>query len=151
MLDLMSRSIYVDHDYTVSYPSPEVTCRLKTLAEKAEQLCEYQAKPRSFFELPDSFIDSVVSLLGQFIDPDSSDLNGGRFLSSFRALPKERQLERWVNWMENNPFQQELDRQLDRYIPGVFRGRAALNPSITLEQVMKDRLPPEKLKNLSYS
>jgi len=142
LLDLMNRSIQVDRDYTVSYPSPDVTCRLKTLAERAERFCEHQEKARSFFELSDGFVDGVVSDLGRFLDPDSSDLNGGRFLSSFRALRQQRQVERWVNWMENNPFQQELDRQLDRYIPGMFRGRAALDPKVTLEEVMNDRLPP---------
>jgi hypothetical protein len=51
--------------------------------------------------------------------------------------------------MSHNPFQTELDRQLDPFIPGVFRGRAALAPRLSFEQVEQNLLPPEVLRELN--
>jgi hypothetical protein len=85
-----------------------------------------------------------------YLDPQSSELHGGQFLASFRDLPVDTQLLRWGEWMEMNPFQVELDRQLDSYIPGIFRGRAAQEPSVTLGQVVKENLSPEQLRDLNY-
>ena len=44
----------------------------------------------------------------------------------------------------------ELDRQLDPFIPGVFRGQAAMDPRLSFEQVEKNRLPPEVLRELNH-
>jgi hypothetical protein len=146
----MNRSVYVDQDYAVSYPSPEVSCRLKSLAEQAEAFCETQEKfkDRAFAESPSEAVDKLVLELGSLL---SADENGGtRYLEEFRSLPPENQGLRWAEWMVHNPFQTELDRQLDPFIPGVFRGHAAMDPRLSFEQVEKNRLPPEVLRELNH-
>jgi hypothetical protein len=150
LLDLMNRSVYVDQDYAVSYPSPEVSCRLRSLAEQAEAFCETQEKfkDRAFAESPSEAVDKLVLELGSLL---SADENGGtRYLEEFRSLRPENQGLRWAEWMAHNPFQTELDRQLDPFIPGVFRGQAAMDPRLSFEQVEKNRLPPEVLRELNH-
>jgi hypothetical protein len=150
LLDLMNRSVYADQDYAVSYPSPEISCRLKSLGEQAEAFCETQERfhDRAFGELPPDVVSRVVLEVGCLL---SGDENGGTvYLQEFRALPPESQASRWAEWMSQNPFQAELDRQLDPFIPGVFRGQAARDPRLSFEQVEKNRLPPEVLRELNH-
>jgi hypothetical protein len=152
LMNLLDRAIYVDKKLTVSYPSPEVACRIRTLIEKADEFEEIQREHENtrLSEISESVVAEVVSSIGMYMDPQSSDLNGGQFLASFRELPADTQLVRWGEWMVVNPFQVELDRQLDRCIPGIFRGRAAQELSVTLGQVLKEHLKPEQLKDLNY-
>jgi hypothetical protein len=74
-------------------------------------------------------VDEIVREIGSFTDPDSSELNGGHYLSRFRASSEDAQTSQWIDWMSKNPFQFQLDLLLDRYIPGVFRGRHQERPS----------------------
>jgi|GEM_PF-3414220 len=152
LLDLLDNAIYVDKKLPVNYPSPEVACRLKTLIERAEGFEEVQKEygEKRLSEISETVVADVVSSIGMYLDPQSSEFHGGQFLASFRGLPVDTQLLRWGEWMEMNPFQVELDRQLDSYIPGVFRGRAAQEPSVTLGQVVKENLRPEQLRDLNY-
>jgi hypothetical protein len=152
LMNLLDKAIYVDKKLTVSYPSPEVACRIRTLIEKADEFEEIQREHENtrLSEISESVVAEVVSSIGMYMDPQSSDLNGGQFLASFRELPADTQLVRWGGWMVVNPFQVELDRQLDRCIPGIFRGRAAQELSVTLGQVLKEHLKPEQLKDLNY-
>ena len=150
LLGLMNRAVYVDQDYAVSYPSPEISCRLKSLGEQAETFCETQERfhDRAFAELPPDVVDRVVLEVGCFLSGDET--GGTVYLEEFRALPLESQALRWAEWMSHNPFQTELDRQLDPFIPGVFRGRAAMVPRLSFEQVEQNRLPPEVLRELNH-
>jgi hypothetical protein len=150
LLGLMNRAVYVDQDYAVSYPAPEASCRLKSLAEQAEAFFEIQEKfkDRAFAEMPSDVVDNLVLELGNLL---SADENGGaRYLEEFRTLPPESQALRWAEWTAHNPFQTELDRQLDPFIPGLFRGQAAMAPRLSFEQVEKNRLPPEALRELNH-
>lgn len=151
LLELLDNAIYVDREYTVNYPSPEVGCRLKTLTERAEEFegirLDLLNKPYSSLE--PTFISEIVLGIGMFLDPESSDLNGGRYLESFLSLSVEKQADRWAGWLMENPFQGELDHQLDRYIPGVFRGRVALEPVITMKQAVQHTLTPDQLKDIN--
>ena len=145
--DVLNKSIYVDRLYSVNYPSPEVHCRLKTLQEKARWFDDLQLGRLS--ETPATLVDDVVLEIGMYLDTESSDLNGGRFLSLFQSKSPDEQLTLWESWLHKNPFQAELDLQLDRYIPGLFRGRTS-TPTITLGQVVKENLKLDQLKDLNY-
>ena len=140
LLNLLDKAIYVDKRFTVNYPSPEVACRLKTLIEKADEFEEIQREygDKRLSEINESVVADVISSIGMYLDPRSSELHGCQFLASFRDLPIDTQLVHWGDWMVMNPFQVELDRQLDSYIPGIFRGRSAQEPPVTLGQVMKE-------------
>ena len=115
LLDLLDNAIYVDKKLTVNYPSPEVACRLKTLIERAEGFEEVQKEygEKRLSEISETVVADVVSSIGMYLDPQSSELHGGQFLASFRDLPVDTQLLRWGEWMEMNPFQVELDWQLE--------------------------------------
>jgi hypothetical protein len=120
------------------------------LAEQAEAFFEIQEKfkDRAFAEMPSEVVDNLVLGLGNL---RSADENGGaRYLEEFRALPPESQALRWAEWTARNPFQTELDRQLDPFIPGLFRGQAAMAPRLSFEQVENNRLPPEALCELNH-
>lgn len=138
LVSLMQRSIFVSRDYKVNYPPPEQNYKLKFLAERAEQFEAVKEQCNGkFFDLSPVLVDQIVSQIGMAIDAQGSDLNGEQYLKSFRALTAERQEEHWVRWVDRNPFQLELDRRLDYYIPGVFRGRAAADPLVTWSEVQK--------------
>jgi hypothetical protein len=140
LLGLMNRSVYVDQDYAVSYPSPEASCRLKSLGEQAETFHEMAEKVhgRPFGELPPDVVSRVVLDVGCLL---AGNENGGAvYLEEFRGLPLESQALRWAEWLTHNPFQTELDRQLDPFIPGMFRGRAATEPRLSFEQAEKNRV-----------
>lgn len=125
LLTLLEQSLYVDRLYSVSYPSAELAGRLKTLHEKAEEFEQLKSSVggEDFSGIDKPLVDSVVSSVGAYLDPKSSDLNGGHYLAEFQALPLAEQRDIWAGWLAANPFRGELDRQLDRFIPGVFRGR----------------------------
>jgi Domain of unknown function (DUF3854) len=152
LLTLLGKAVYVDREFTVNYPPPEVDCKLRTLVDKAEEFEELREDCRGlrFSDLDEAQVNDVVSSIGMFLDPESSELNGGQSLSHFRAQTPEAQALQWQHWLESNPFQAELDRILDRYIPGVFRGRSAQDPAVTFQQVHRDKLSPEQLKDLNY-
>ncbi len=121
----------MDRNYGVNYPSPDVSCRMKTLADKAEafEAARDRYADRRFSTLEQEAVDEIVRDIGSFVDLDSSELNGGQYLSRFRATSEDAQISQWSDWMNRNPFQFELDSLLDRYIPGVFRGRHQERPS----------------------
>lgn len=144
ILGLLNRSMYVDQDYEVSYPAPDVSCRLKSLHEQAKAFCEVQEKlkERAFAELPRGVIDNVVLELGRLA---AGEIGGDCYLDEFRALSLEDQASRWADWMAQNPFQTELDRELDAVIPPAFRGRAGMSTRFCFEEAADNRLPPETL------
>lgn len=137
LLSMLGSAICLDRRYGVNYPSPDVACRLKTLAEKAEEFGAVRDRYRdfAFADIGQDEVGEVADKIGMFVDPDSSELNGGRFLANFRALSAGDRESRWQEWMRSNPFQIELDRQLDRYIPGIFRGRAPQEAPVTFDRV----------------
>ena len=142
MLDLLSRSIYLDGDYEVSHPAPDMSCRLKSLGEQAEAFYEVQEKLRDkpFTELPPRVIDRVVSEIGHLA---TGEEGGDSFRHEFRALSLEDQASRWADWMAQNPFQTKLDRELDSFIPPVFRDRGSIATRFCFEAAANNRLPPE--------
>lgn len=125
LLDVMEHSVVVDQDYAVNYPSPEMSWHLKSLTEQAQAFREVQEKfrDRDFGELPSETVEGVVADVGRLLSADETD--GAGYLEEFQALPRESQALRWAEWMFHNPFQTELDHQLDPFIPGIFRGRGS--------------------------
>ena len=117
-------------------------CRLKTLNEKAEEFDEFKdTMGFEEFEALDPLVwEPIVANIGTYLDPNSSDLNGGHFLDEFKSLMLDEKKARWAEWLTANPFRGELDRQLDRFIPGVFRGRPAQEALLTYKQVELDLL-----------
>lgn len=125
MLDLLNRSLYLDCDYEVSHPAPDVSCRLKSLGEQVQAFHEVQEKlkDRTFAELPPRVVDQVVSEIGHLVPGEEG---GDCFLHEFRALSLEDQALRWAEWMAQNPFQTKLDRELDAFVPPAFRDRSGM-------------------------
>jgi hypothetical protein len=148
MLDLLNRSVYLDRDYEVSHPAPDVSCRLKSLGERAEAFCEVQEKlsDKPFAQLSPGVVDKVVFELGQLA---TGEEGGDRFLQEFRALSLDNQASRWADWMARNPFQTELDRELDAFIPPPFRERARMSGQFCFEEAAKGRLLPGTIKETS--
>ena len=142
MLDLLSRSVDLDCDYEVSHPAPDESCRLKSLGEQAEAFYEVQEKLRDkpFTELPPRVIDRVVSEIGHLA---TGEEGGDSFLHEFRVLSLEDQASRWADWMAQNPFQTKLDRELDSFIPPVFRDRGSIAARFCFEDAANNRLPLE--------
>jgi hypothetical protein len=131
LVNMLGEALYMDRNYGVNYPAPDVSCRMKTLADKAEAFEAVREiyADRRFSTLEQEAVDEIVREIGSFTDPDSSELNGGHYLSRFRASSEDAQTSQWIDWMSKNPFQFQLDLLLDRYIPGVFRGRHQERPS----------------------
>jgi hypothetical protein len=142
ILDLLNRSVHVDQDYEINFPTPDVSCRLKSLGERAEAFCEVQEKLRDkrFTELPSGIVDQVVLELGR-LATDEEDANS--YLEQFRAFSLEDQAARWADWMVQNPFQTKLDRKLESFIPPPFRDRGSIAARFCFEAAANNRLPLE--------
>ena len=108
---MLGEALYMDRNYGVNYPSPDVSCRMKTLADKAEafEAARDRYADRRFSTLEQEAVDEIVREIGSFTDPDSSELNGGHYLSRFRASSEDAQTSQWIDWMNKNPFQFQLD------------------------------------------
>lgn len=145
MLGLLNRSVYVDQDYEVAFPTPDVLCRLKSLAEQAEAFFEVQEKLRhkTFTELPADAVDRVALELGRHATDDDG---AHRNLEEFRKLSLEDQASRWADWMARNPFQTQLDCDLDAFVPPAFRGRPGSAVPFCFEDAAKGRVPPETMQ-----
>ncbi len=142
MLGLLNRSVYVAQDYDVAFPTPDVLCRLRSLAEQAEAFFEVQEKLRhkTFTELTADAVDRVVLEFGRHAtDNDSAHRN----LEGFRALSLEDQASCWADWMARNPFQTELDRELDAFVPPIFRGRSEAPGQFCFEDAAKGVRPAD--------
>lgn len=146
ILDLLNRSVHVVQDYELNFPTPDVSCRLKSLGEQAEAFSEVQEKLRDkpFSQLPPLVIDQVVSEIGHLATGEDG---GDCFLHGFRAL--EDQASRWADWMAQNPFQAEQERELDAIIPPAFRVRAGMSNRFSFEEAANNRPPPETLKEVN--
>lgn len=148
ILDLLNRSVHVDQDYEINFPAPDVSCRLKSLGEQAEAFFEVQErlKDKTFAELPSGIVDQVVVELGRLA---AEQKDADSYFEAFRALSLEDQTSRWAGWMAQNPFQTELDRELDVVVPPALRGRSGMSFRFCFEEAANNRLPPEKLKETS--
>ena len=151
VINLLKSSTYVEKPYAVTYPSPDVDCKLKNLIELAEEFEEVAELygNLTFSEVPADVTRTWVAEIGMSVE-GTSTLNGEQFVEDFYALPAEQQAAKWATWVGANVFQAELDRLLDRHIPGVFRGRGQPSTRVTYAQVVAEGLTPEKLKDLNY-
>ena len=141
LLDLMNRSVYVDQDYAVSYPSPEISCRLKSLGEQAETFCETQERfhDRAFAELPPDVVSRVVLEVGCLL---SGDENGGTvYLEEFRALPpKARRYDGPNGWRRTRSNPNWIVSSTLSY-PGCFGAGRRWLPAFLSNRLSKTAFP----------
>ncbi len=141
ILDLLNRSALVDRDYAINFPAPDVSCRLKSLGEQAERFSEVQHKLRDkpFSTLPADVVDQVVLELSvQATDERSTEQR----LEEFRVLSLEGQAARWAEWMTQNPFQTQRGRELDAFVPPIFRRPSEILGQFCFEDAAKGRVTP---------
>ncbi|ODU25454.1 MAG: hypothetical protein ABS95_00115 [Verrucomicrobia bacterium SCN 57-15] len=140
IVGLLNRSALLNQNYEINFPTPDASCRLKSLGEQAEAFSEVQHKLRGklFSKLPAEVVDQVVLEIGR-----QATQNADRDLEEFRALPLEGQATRWADWMAQNPFQTQLDRELDAFVPPTFRHHSEVPGQFCFEDAAKGRVPPD--------
>lgn len=142
ILDLLNGAFHLDRDYEISHPTPDISCFLKTLAEQAQAFSVVQQtfKNRGFAELPAGVVNQVVLEIGLLTaDRTSAD----SCLEQFRARSLEAQASQWADWMAHNPFQAKLDRELEAYVPPVFRDSGSSTSRFCFEGAANNRRLPE--------
>jgi len=142
ILGLLNRSVYVDQDYEISFPTPDVSCRLKSLVEQGQAFSELQEKlkDKPFAELRTGLVNQVVLELGRFVSDEKS---ADSYLERFRQLSLEDQAARWADWVAQNSFQTNLDRELDAFIPPAFRDRGSVPARFCFEDAANNRMSLE--------